>query len=44
MPASLYAAPQKGMKMIGHPLKIRELLDEVALGEILLPGSRTLEA
>jgi hypothetical protein len=23
--------------MIGHPLKVRELLDEVARGQVLLP-------
>lgn len=23
--------------MIGHPLKVRELLDEIARGEVLLP-------
>jgi uncharacterized protein with ParB-like and HNH nuclease domain len=26
--------------MIGHPLKVRELLDEVASGEVLLPETQ----
>ena len=30
--------------MIGHPLKVRELLDEIARGEVLLPEiQRTYE-
>lgn len=34
---SAVEAPDKGTRMIGHPLKVRELLDEIARGEVLLP-------
>jgi len=35
--SSLASSNDGAQRMIGHPLKVRELLDEIARGEVLLP-------